>query len=67
MTNLYINVDLNYVKGFLDKYSKYYILQIWLGIFGSFGQPDFVRWLMSDGFERQSKRALREINQCADN
>ncbi len=22
------------------------------------GQPDFVRWLMSDGFVRQSKRAL---------
>ncbi len=25
----------------------------------SFGQPDFVRWLISDGFVRQSKRALR--------
>ncbi len=26
--------------------------------FCSFGQPDFVRWLISDGFVRQSKRAL---------
>ncbi len=26
-----------------------------------FVQPDFVRWLISDGFVRQSKRALSTI------
>ncbi len=30
-----------------------------MAVFCSFGQSDFVRWLMSDGFVRQSKRALR--------
>ncbi len=29
-----------------------------MAVFCNFGQPDFVRWLMSDGFVRQSKRAL---------
>ncbi len=29
-----------------------------MAVICSFGQPDFVRWLMSDGFVRQSKRAL---------
>ncbi len=29
-----------------------------MAIFCSFGHPDFVRWLMSGGFVRQSKRAL---------
>ncbi len=31
-----------------------------MAVFCSFGQPDFVRWLISDGFVRQSKRALSE-------
>ncbi len=29
-----------------------------MAVFCNFGQPDFVRWLILDGFVRQSKRAL---------
>ncbi len=33
-----------------------------MAVFCNFGQPNFVRWLMSDGFVRQSKRALSRRN-----
>ncbi len=29
-----------------------------MAVFYNFCQPDFVRWLMLDGYVRQSKRAL---------
>ncbi len=32
-----------------------------IGQYFVMGQPDFVRWLMSDGFVRQSKRAINHI------
>ncbi len=32
-----------------------------MAVFCSFDEPNFVRWLMSDGFVRQSKRALSVV------
>ncbi len=60
MIKLYNLVDIIWFKYFLNDslISTPNIILANMAVFCSFVQPDFVRWLMSDGFVRQSKRAL---------